>query len=93
MEKVEIRCLCYPTDVRQKIKKWSDYVDYWALDWDFQRDTFVNGWTSYRTRKDRTRLLKSEAHEYATAGSYRIVVKVIDIFGNDTSQMIEVEVA
>jgi uncharacterized protein (DUF2384 family) len=46
---------------------------------------------SYRTRKDRTRLLKSEAHEYATAGSVRIVVKVIDIFGNDTSQMIEVE--
>ena len=26
-----------PPEVRQKISKWSDYVDYWAVDWDFQR--------------------------------------------------------
>lgn len=81
-----------PPEVRQKIKKWSDYVDYWAIDWDFQSDAFVNGWTSYRTRKDRTLQLKSEVHEYPTSGKYRVVVKVIDIFGNDTSQIFEVEV-
>ena len=81
-----------PPDVRQKIKKWSDYVDYWAIDWDFQNDAFVNGWTSYRTRKERALLLKSETHEYSAVGKYRIVVKVIDIFGNDTSQVFEVEV-
>lgn len=81
-----------PPEVRQKIKKWSDYVDYWAIDWDFQNDTFVNGWTSYRMRKDRTLQLKSESHEYPAAGKYRLVVKVIDIFGNDTSQAFEVEV-
>ena len=81
-----------PPEVRQKIKKWSDYVDYWAIDWDFQNDAFVNGWTSYRTRKDRTLQLNSEVHEYPAAGKYRIVVKVIDIFGNDTSQVFEVEV-
>jgi hypothetical protein len=80
-----------PPDVRQKIKKWSDYVDYWAIDWDFQNDSFVNGWTSYRTRKDRTLQLKSQTHEYLVPGKYRIVVKVIDIFGNDTSQVFEVE--
>lgn len=81
-----------PPEVRQKIKKWSDYVDYWAIDWDFQNDAFVNGWTSYRTRKDRTLQLKSETHEYPASGKYRVVVKVIDIFGNDTSQVFEVEV-
>jgi hypothetical protein len=80
-----------PPEVRQMIKKWSDYVDYWAIDWDFQNDAFVNGWTSYRTRKDRTLQLNSEVHEYPAAGKYRIVVKVIDIFGNDTSQVFEVE--
>lgn len=79
-----------PPEVRQKIKKWSDYVDYWAIDWDFQNDTFINGWTSYRTRQDRTLQLKSETHEYPAAGKYRLVVKVIDIFGNDTSQMVEI---
>lgn len=81
-----------PPEVRQKIKKWSDYVDYWAIDWDFQNDTFVNSWTSYRTRKERTLQLKSETHEYPAPGTYRIVVKVIDIFGNDTSQIFEVTI-
>jgi len=81
-----------PPEVRQKIKKWSDYVDYWAVDWDFQNDTFVNGWTSYRTRRDRSLKLATETHEYAAAGTYRVLVKVIDIFGNDTSQVVEVTV-
>jgi N-acyl-D-amino-acid deacylase len=79
--------------VRQKIKKWSDYVDYWAIDWDFQNDTFLNQWTSYRTRRDRALKLKSEPHEYSEAGTYRILVKVIDIFGNDTSQAFEVSIS
>ena len=79
-------------DVRSKIKKWSDYVDYWAVDWDFQNDTFINGWTSYRTRRDRALQLKSDPHVYDAPGTYRVLVKVIDIFGNDTSQAFEVEV-
>lgn len=79
-----------PPEARQKIKKWSDYVDYWAVDWDFRDDSFVNQWTSYRTRRERMLKLKSEVHEYQEAGSYRILVKVIDIFGNDTSQVFEV---
>ncbi len=31
-----------PQEVRQKVRKWSDYVDYWAVDWNFQNDTFMN---------------------------------------------------
>jgi len=81
-----------PPQVRAKIKKWSDYVDYWAVDWDFQDDAFVNGWTSYRTRQDRALRLKSDPHVYDAPGTYRILVKVIDIFGNDTSQAFTVEV-
>jgi adenine-specific DNA-methyltransferase len=81
-----------PPEVRLKIKKWSDYVDYWAVDWDFQNDTFVNGWTSYRTRRDRTLQLRTDPHVYEAPGTYRILVKVIDIFGNDTSQVFELEV-
>lgn len=43
-----------PEEVRSKVKKWSDYIDYWAVDWDFRNDTFMQGWVAYRTRKDRT---------------------------------------
>ncbi len=81
-----------PDDVRSKVKKWSDYIDYWAVDWNFQNDTFMNGWVAYRTRKDRTLVLKSEPHVYEKPGTYTIMVKVIDIFGNDTSQAFELEV-
>lgn len=81
-----------PKDVRRKVEKWSDYVDYWAVDWDFQDDTFMQGWVAYRTRKERRLSLTSDPHTYDKAGKYRVLVKVIDIFGNDTSQVLDVEV-
>ena len=81
-----------PEEVRGKVKKWSDYIDYWAVDWDFQNDTFMQGWVAYRTRKERKLPLASDAHTYEKPGKYRILVKVIDIFGNDTSQAFDVEV-
>lgn len=81
-----------PEDVRGKVKKWSDYIDYWAVDWDFRNDTFMQGWVAYRTRKERKLPLSSDAHTYGKPGKYRILVKVIDIFGNDTSQAFDVEV-
>lgn len=78
-------------EVKTKIKKWSDWIDYCAVDFDFRNDTFNNGWTSYRTKKDRTLCLKSE-HTYERPGKYKIFVKVIDIFGIDSSRIYEVEV-
>jgi adenine-specific DNA-methyltransferase len=81
-----------PEEVRAKVKKWSDYIDYWAVDWDFQDDTFMQGWVTYRTRRDRTLALTSDPHTYEQPGQYRVVVKVVDIFGNDTSQVFDVEV-
>ncbi len=81
-----------PEDVRSKVKKWSDYIDYWAVDWDFRNDTFMQGWVAYRTPKERKLPLSTDPHAYGKPGKYRILVKVIDIFGNDTSQAFEVEV-
>jgi hypothetical protein len=81
-----------PEDVRSKVKKWSDYIDYWAVDWAFQEDTFMQGWVAYRTRTERKLPLVSDPHSYEKAGNYRILLKVIDIFGNDTSQAFDVDV-
>jgi len=81
-----------PEDVREKVSKWSDYIDYWAIDWDFRNDTFIQGWVTYRTRRDRSLLLKSDNHTYEKPGKYRILIKVVDIFGNDTSQAYDVQV-
>jgi hypothetical protein len=80
-----------PEEVRDKVKKWSDYIDYWAADWDFRDDTFMQGWVAYRTRQERKLPLASDPHTYEKQGKYRVLVKVIDIFGNDTTQAFDVE--
>ncbi len=51
---------------------------------------FENEWQSFRTKKDRSIELTSAFHEYTKKGRYKIAVKVVDIFGNDTMKVIEV---
>jgi adenine-specific DNA-methyltransferase len=75
-----------PPEVRTRIRKWADYVDYWAVDWDFRGDSFTQGWVTYRTRKDRSLELASDVHVYDKPGPYKVLVKVVDIFGNDTTR-------
>jgi hypothetical protein len=41
---------------------------------------------------DRTLELTSALHDYPQKGCYKIAVKVIDIFGNDTTKVVEVVV-
>ena len=52
---------------------------------------FENEWQSFRTKKDRTLELTS-AFKEAPKGKMKIAIKVIDIFGNDTTKMIEVSI-
>jgi len=80
-----------PEDVRKAIKHWSQMIDYWAIDWDFKNDTFHNQWQSYRTRKE-PKIELEASHVYSEAGKYTVVIKVIDILGNDTTKAIEVDV-
>jgi adenine-specific DNA-methyltransferase len=80
-----------PEEVRAAVKHWSQWIDYWAVDWDNKTDTFHNQWQAFRTRKD-NKLLLEVTHEYPDAGEYRIVVKVIDILGNDTTKTVKVKV-
>ena len=80
-----------PEEARKAVKHWSQWIDYWAVDWDNKGDTFHNEWQTYRTRKDATLDRKAE-HIYADAGEYLLVVKVIDILGNDTTKAVKVRV-
>jgi len=52
---------------------------------------FENEWQSFRTRKDRSLELTSVYHECAP-GRRKIAVKVVDIFGNDTMTIVDVNV-
>ena len=52
---------------------------------------FENEWQSFRTKKNRSLELTSVFHECAS-GRRKIAVKVVDIFGNDTMTIVEVNV-
>jgi len=80
-----------PADVAEKVKRWDHWIDYWAVDWDYQGDSFHNQWQSYRTRQRRELQLQA-SHEYERPGRYRVMVKVVDILGNDTTRTFDVEV-
>lgn len=92
-------------------KKWSDWIDYWAVDFDFASRKeiikvmedgkekeiwtgdyiFDNEWQSFRTKKNRNLDLVTSP-KMARKGVHKIAVKVVDIFGNDTTRVIEVKI-
>jgi len=80
-----------PDEVREKIKKFTDYIDYWAVDFDYQNDTFHNMWQSFRTKKH-PKLDTKVRKTYSEAGDYMVLIKVIDIFGNDTNKLLKVRI-
>ncbi len=111
-------------------KKWTDWIDYWSVDFDFESKreivrvksdvapgeqihiegmkpdqgnlplweevwtgdfVFENEWQSFRTKKERSLELKTPFHD-CLPGRYKVAVKVIDIFGNDTMKIIDISV-
>jgi site-specific DNA-methyltransferase (adenine-specific)/adenine-specific DNA-methyltransferase len=64
-----------------------EYEDWWTGGF-----LFENEWQSFRTRQSRELELKTVAHVYAQPGRYKVAVKVIDIFGNDTMTLLTVSV-
>ena len=110
-------------------KKWTDWIDYWSVDFDFENKKeivrvakektvqqkldgstdpqqmqiddfeekwtgnfiFENEWQSFRTKKDRAIELTS-AFKEVSKGRKKIAIKVIDIFGNDTTKVIEINI-
>jgi len=80
-----------PEEVRGKITHWSQWIDYWAVDWDYKDDTFHNQWQAYRTKKEPDIELKT-THTYDSKGKFAVLIKVVDILGNDTTKLIEAEV-
>jgi adenine-specific DNA-methyltransferase len=76
------------------VKSGFDFIDFWAVDFDWQPgQPFHHDWQDYRTRKDRSlRTVSDAGYVYDAPGKHTICVKVVDVFGCDTSIMLTVEV-
>lgn len=93
-------------------KSWADWIDYWAVDFDFEsqkevieilnddgnetvwtgRYIFENQWQDFRTKSDRKIELVCAPHTYDMPGEYKIAIKVVDVFGNDTTKVVKLKV-
>ncbi len=71
-----------------------DFIDFWSVDFDYDENgAFEHRWQDFRTRKNRKLKTRSEMgwKSYEKGKKYKICVKVIDVFGIDTSTVLEVE--
>jgi DNA modification methylase len=92
-------------------KKWSDWIDYWAVDYNFADRKeiikvvedgeekksglatifLITSGKAFRTKKNRNLELTSASKELSK-GHIKLAVKVVDIFGNDTTRVIDVKI-
>ena len=52
---------------------------------------FENEWQTFRSKKNNELEFKSAEYTYPEKGKYKIAVRVVDILGNDTLQVVEVK--
>ena len=103
----------------QLTKNWSDWIDYWSVDFNFENKKeviriktnekakdeankydqvwtgnyiFENEWQSFRTKKNSKIEITTAPHTYQKSGKYKIVVKIVDILGVDTTQVLEIKI-
>ncbi|BCW94665.1 MAG: hypothetical protein KatS3mg018_0147 [Fimbriimonadales bacterium] len=75
------------------VKSPFDFIDFWAVDFEWREGKpFEHHWQDFRTRKDRSlKTCTDIGWQYQIPGKHQICVKVIDVFGVDTTTVIEVE--
>ncbi len=81
-----------PTKIEEKISVFSDWIDYWAIDFYKKENFFTNMWISYRTPKKRKLKLKSNPFLYEKPGFYNLTIKIIDIFGTQIIKSYKIKV-
>lgn len=86
--------------------EWTDWIDYWSVDFDYESKKefitiddeekwtgnyiFENEWQSFRTKEEKDLKLKTPFYKIKK-GNTKIAVKIVDIFGNDTMILLNVE--
>ncbi|MFX1537167.1 MAG: DNA methyltransferase, partial [Promethearchaeota archaeon] len=71
------------------------YIDYWAIDWNHQNETFEPKWYSCREMRGKKVLNNVQAsvtHEYTYPGRYLVTVAIHDIFGKNTSNLLTIDI-
>jgi hypothetical protein len=76
------------------IKSGFDFIDFWAVDFNYHPgQPFNHHWQAFRTRRDRSLpTVSDQAYSYDQPGNYTACVKVVDVFGADTSITVPIKI-
>jgi adenine-specific DNA-methyltransferase len=80
-------------ELRKVIKdNFAALIDYWAVDWDYDGKTFKSQWQAIRGNGKRSSTVVTVATSpELPEGRRAIAVRLVDVFGNDASDAIEVK--
>ncbi|TFF88665.1 MAG: site-specific DNA-methyltransferase [Promethearchaeota archaeon] len=84
--------ITFSKEVEKLISVNLDYLDFIAIDFNYNEDCFKPKWISYRTPKKRDLKLISKCFEYTKPGCYKILIKTVDFLGKETNILQKVEI-
>jgi len=68
-------------------------IDYWAIDWDYDGIVFKSQWQDFRGNGRKAKIVATKKeHTYEKSGKHTVAMRVVDIFGNDATAIIEVKI-
>ena len=77
---------------KEKQKYFLPLINYWAVDWNYDGVVFKHDFVSFDKKPGEGKVEVKTSHTYDRPGTYRVVVKITDIFGGETSKEIMVNV-
>jgi len=78
--------------IANKISNYTDWIDFWAVDFDYKGTYMDCDWTSFRNPKNKLLNINSKTHIYETTGKYTIKIKVINILGQESEKDYQITV-
>ncbi|RKX44155.1 MAG: hypothetical protein DRP27_07100, partial [Thermotogae bacterium] len=75
-----------------KKKYFVPLINYWAVDWNYDGTVFKHDFVSFDKKPGEGNVKVRAKRKYERPGTYRVVVKVTDIFGGETSRELIVNV-
>jgi len=80
------------TTDQTKRKYFLPLINYWAVDWNYDGVVFKHDFVSFNKRQNDDNVVVVAKNKYDNPGTYRVVVKITDIFGGETSKELIVNV-
>ncbi len=77
-----------PADLRPRIQRWEDLVDYWEIDPDYHEGVFCSRWQSFHSRTQ-PGLITRATFEVDGLRQRQIAIRLVDVLGRVSRMRIE----